>query len=109
MVTVTISFLLEEVELLIGHQDRQFDGALRGIKVFGLAGAAGRFPFVVLAPGERYFAQLCLSEPVRVPLICPFPERLLVFLFLRRRLQRSSSAPASSCASTSASSSSSRQ
>src|SRR3954464_7187219 len=93
----SIYLFAEEIQLLVGHEDGQLDGLLRLVQVVGATGLAGGFPCVLVLAGKGDLAELLLSEPVGVALVRAFPEWRL-FLFLRRRLQRSSSAPSSSCA-----------
>src|SRR5207247_6327813 len=91
-------FLIEKVELLVRHRNGELDGLLRTLKIFRVSGAACRLPFVMVFSCQRDLAQLGLAEPIGMALIRAFPEWLCLFVFLRRRLQRSSSAPSSSCA-----------
>src|SRR3982750_4967785 len=104
---IFLIWLLEKIELLVRHGDRQLHCALGSLELLALADAAGRFPAIALAAGERHLAELLLAEPVSVALIRAFPERLCLALLLRRhgtsflirrRPPRSSSARASSCA-----------
>src|SRR6266851_7221204 len=89
---------MEEVELLVGHRNGELDGLLRALQVLGSTGAARRLPFVMVLSCQGDLAELGLAEPIGMALIRAFPEWLCLFVFLRRRLQRSSSAPSSSCA-----------